>query len=73
MTKVNFILFFISSSSLLWSVNRTSINENIELNALENKKLIGDNSNNWPNDLFGTNLQSTCILLVIIVNNVAMD
>ena len=38
-----------------WSVNHTSIYENSEIKFFKNIKLLGEISNNWPNDLLGTN------------------
>ena len=51
-----FILFSISSGLELWSVNYTIINENSELKVFKNIKLLGEISNNWPNDLSGINV-----------------
>ena len=50
-----FILSSISSSLKFWSVNHTSIYENSELKVFGNIKFLGERSNNWPNDLLGTN------------------
>ena len=51
-----FVLFSISSGLELWSVNYTIINENSELKVFKNIKLLGEISNNWPNDLSGINV-----------------
>ena len=50
-----FILSFISSALEFWSVNHTSIYENLEFNVLKNIKILCEISNDWPNDLLGTN------------------
>ena len=59
MTKVMLILSSISSGLEFWSVNLTSIYENSESRASKNIKYLGEISNNWPNDLLGTNVHST--------------
>ena len=69
---------FISSSIFsgleFWSVNRTSIYENSELRIFKNIKLLGEISNNWPNDSLGTKcIQDSWVLLIIVVNNITMD
>ena len=58
-TKVMFILSFISSRFEFWSVNYTSKNGNPELNIFKNIKLLGEISSNSPNDLLGTNTYMT--------------
>ena len=45
-----FILSSISSGLEFWSVNRTSIYENPELNVFKNMKFFGEMSKNWPSD-----------------------
>ena len=54
-----FILSVISSGLKFWSVNHTSIHENSELKVLNDIKFFGEVSNNWPNDLLGTNAYKT--------------
>ena len=51
-----FTLCSISSGLEFWSVYCTSIYENSELSVFENITLLGEISNNWPNDLLGTNV-----------------
>ena len=50
-----FILISISRGLKFWSGNHISIYENSELKVFKNIKFFGDISNNWPNDLLGTN------------------
>ena len=74
MTKVMFISSSISSGLEFWSNNHNSIYQNSELNIFENIKFLGEISNNWPNDLLGTNVYKTLeIKLIIIVDNISMD
>ena len=54
-----FILSFISSGLKFWSVNHTSIYENSESNVFKNIIFLGVISNNWANDLLGTNVYKT--------------
>ena len=54
-----FFLSFISSCLEFWSVNHTSIYENSESNVFKNRKFLGEISNNWPNNLLGTNVYKT--------------
>ena len=54
-----FFLSFISSCLECWSVNHTSIYENSESNVFKNRKFLGEISNNWPNNLLGTNVYKT--------------
>ena len=56
-----FILLSISRWLEFWSGNYTSIYENFESNVFKNIKLLGEISNNWPNDLLGTNVFLQCI------------
>ena len=49
-----FILSSISSGLECWSLNHTSIYENSESSVY-----LGEISNNWPNDLLGTNVYKT--------------
>ena len=56
-----FILCSISSGLEFWSVNHTSIQEKSELIVFNNFKLLGGISNNWPNDLCGTNVCKTFV------------
>ena len=51
-----FILFSISSDLKFWSANHTSVQETLELKVFNSIKLLGRISNNWPNDLYGTNV-----------------
>ena len=51
-----FILSFISSGFEFWSVYHTSIYKNSELKVFKSIKIFVQLSNNWPNDLFLTNL-----------------
>ena len=51
-----FILSFIYRVLEFWSVNHTSAYENSELKVFENTNFFGEISNNWPNDLLGTNV-----------------
>ena len=53
------ILSSISRGLEFWSVNHTSIYENSELKAFKNIKFLGEISNNWRNDLLGTNVYKT--------------
>ena len=54
-----FILSFVSIRLEIRSVSYTSINENSELKVIKNMKFVGEISNNWLNDLFGTNVYAT--------------
>ena len=51
-----FILSSISSSLEFWSINHTSLYKNSESKDFKNIKLLGEISNNWPNDVLGTNV-----------------
>ena len=51
-----FILSSISSDSEFWSVNHTLVYENSDSKVF---KFLGEISNNWPNDLLGTNVYKT--------------
>ena len=42
-----------------WLLNRTSVYENSELSVLKNMIFGGEISNNWLNDLLGTNVCKT--------------
>ena len=53
------VLFFNCSGLGFWSVNYTSIYHNSELNVFKTIKCLGEISNNWPNDLLGTNRYNT--------------
>ena len=46
----------ISTGLELWSVNHTSIYEVSQLKVIENVRLLGEISNNWPKDLFEANV-----------------
>ena len=50
-----FILSSLSGLELL-SVNHTSISDNSRSNVFRSIKFLGEISNNWPNDLLGTNI-----------------
>ena len=54
-----FILFSISRELEFWSVNHTSIYKNSESNVFKNIKSSGKMSNNWVNELLGTNVYKT--------------
>ena len=56
-----FLLSSISSSLEFWSVNHISIYENSELKVFKNIKILGEISNNWPNDLLGTKVYKTLV------------
>ena len=56
---MKFILSSIFSGLEFWSVNHTSICESFEFNVFKNIKFWGEISNNWPNDLLGTNVYKT--------------
>ena len=70
------MLSSISIGLEFWSVNHTSMYENSELKVFKNIKFLGEISNNWSNHLLGTNvcktLQSSWILLIIVVDNITM-
>ena len=42
-----------------WTVNHTSIYENLESKVFKNVKFLSEISNNWLNDLLGTNVCKT--------------
>ena len=55
-----FILSSISNGlEFFFSVNHTSIYGNSESKVFKNIKFLGETSNNWPNDLLGTNVYKT--------------
>ena len=54
-----FILSSIASGLEFWSVYHTLIYENSELKVFKNINFLGEISNNWPNDLLGTNVFKT--------------
>ena len=56
-----FVLFFISSGIVFWSVNYTSVQKHSELKVSKNIKFLGEISNNWSNNLFETNVRKTLI------------
>ena len=58
-TKVILVLSSKSRGLEFWSANHTSIYENSELKVFKNIKLLGEISNNWPNDLFGITVYKT--------------
>ena len=66
-----FIQFSIISGLEFWLVNHTPIYQ--KSNIFKNIELLGEISNNWPNNLLGTNVQKTWILLMIITDNITMD
>ena len=45
-----------SSGVEFWSVDHASIYEHSEFNGFRKTKCFGEISNNWPNDLLGTNV-----------------
>ena len=53
------ILSSISTGLELLSVNHTSIYEVSQLKVIENIRLLGEISNNWPKDLFEANVYKT--------------
>ena len=59
------ILSSISRGLEFWFVNHTSIYENFESYVFKNVKFSDKISNNWPNDLIGTNVYKTWFLLII--------
>ena len=69
-----FILYSASSGLEYWSVNNTLIYENFELHVFKNIKFLDKISNNWPNDLLGTNVYKAHVesMLIIIGDNVTM-
>ena len=54
-----FIWFFIPRGLKFWSENHISIFETSESKVCKNIKLSGEISNNWPNNLLGTNVYKT--------------
>ena len=54
-----FVLSSISIDLELRSVKHTYMYETFELKVFENMKFLGEVSNNWPNDLLGTNVYKT--------------
>ena len=52
-------LSFISKGLEFWFVKETSIYENYESKVFKNTKFLGEISNNWPNNLLGTNVFKT--------------
>ena len=54
-----FILSSVSRGLELWSVNYASIYGKSELKVFENRKFLGEISNNWQNDFLGTNVHKT--------------
>ena len=53
------ILSSISSGLEFRSVNHTSIYYKSRSKVFKNIRFLGDMSNNWPNDLLGTNVYKT--------------
>ena len=51
------ILSYLSTGLEFWSVNHILIYENSESQVL---KILGQISNNWPNDLLAANVCKTC-------------
>ena len=58
-TKVKFILSFISNGWLFWSVNHTSMSWNFDLNVFKKLWFFGEISNKLPNGLCGTSVCKT--------------
>ena len=56
---VVFIFYKISSGWKFWSVNHKSLYENSVSKDFKNITFFGEISNNWPNDLLGTNAYKT--------------
>ena len=56
MTKVIFVLSSICSGLEFRSVDHSSIYENTELKVFLKIKYLDEISNDWPNDLLGTNI-----------------
>ena len=54
-----FILSSVSNGLEFWSVNHPSIHENSELKVFKTINILGDISNDWPNNLLGTNVYNT--------------
>ena len=54
-----FILSSVSNGLEFWSVNHPSIHENSELKFFKSIHILGDISNDRPNDLLGTNVYNT--------------
>ena len=52
-------LVYISLGLKCWSVNYSSIYEKYGLKVFKHTKFVGEISNNWPNNLLGTNLYKT--------------
>ena len=59
MTAVMFISSSISIGLEYWSVNHTSLCNKTELKVFENRKCLGETSNNRLSDLLGTNVCKT--------------
>ena len=59
LTEMIFILSSISGGLEFWSVNRTLIYIKILWKVFRNITFWGKISNNWPNDLLGTNVYKT--------------
>ena len=70
------ILSSISSGLEFWSVNDTSIYENSKLKRFKNIKCFSEISRYWRNDLlkriYYKSIQDSCILLIIVVNNITI-
>ena len=54
-----FILSSIPSGIEFWLVNHTSVYKNSESKDFKNIKCLDVIYNNWPNDLFGSNVYKT--------------
>ena len=54
-----FMLFSISGCLEFWLVNHTLVYENSELKVFKNIKFLDEISNNWANNLYGTNVYKT--------------
>ena len=68
-----FVLSSISSGLESWSVNYTSIYENLNQMFLKLWNFLGEISNKWPNNLLGTNVYKTLALfLITIINNITI-
>ena len=58
-TKVKFILSYISNGWVIWSVVHTSMVWNSELNVFKGIKFVGAVSTKSPNCIFGTYVYKT--------------
>ena len=66
------ILSSISRGLEFWSVNYTLINKNCQSNAFKDMIFSDEISNNWLNDLLGTNVYKAWIFLITIINSITI-